>query len=68
MKFIDMIVDFILGENQNKGSNKVETEKATPVYLPCSEIFGGLSKNDNSAFLNYDYVSADFKPENKITI
>ena len=65
MKFIDMIVDYILNTNDKKGST---TKNApTPVYLPCSELFGNLSSN-NSECLIYDYVNADFKPENTITL
>lgn len=65
MKFINLIVDYILNTNSKKACNN---EKPTPVYLPCNEIFGNISKKDNSECLNYNYLSTDFIPKNTTSI
>ena len=65
MKFIDMIVDFILDKKPQVNASEV---KSTTVYLPCNEIFGSLSKTEKTDILSYNYVNADFKPENNMVI
>ena len=65
MKFIDMIVDFILSDTK---TTKVEKVESAPIYLPCNEIFGNLSKAEKPEILSYNYVNLDFKPENKVVI
>ena len=65
MKFIDLIVDFILDTPKQTKPKQVEK---SPVYLPCNEIFGNLSKTEKTDILSYNYVNADFKPENNMVI
>ena len=62
MKFINLIVDFLLNSNKNEPT---KTENSKKVFLPCSELFGGLNKNESSKCLNYNYTSVDFN-ENKV--
>lgn len=62
MKFINLIVDFLLNTNKNEST---KTENSKKVFLPCSELFGGLNKNESSKCLNYNYTSVDFN-ENKV--
>ena len=65
MKFIDMIVDFILDKKPQVNASEV---KSTTVYLPCNEIFGNLSKEDKPNFLSYNHINADFVPEKNLVI
>ena len=65
MKFINLIVDFLLNSNKNEPT---KTENSKKVFLPCSELFGSLNKNESSKCLNYNYTSANFKANDVIEL
>lgn len=54
MKFISLIVDYLLGYEVKK------VEKDTKVYLPCNKIFGNLSAKNNSVKVENVYQNAQF--------
>lgn len=56
MKFLNAIVDFLMGTNLIKDTNN----DANVHYSPCNKIFGNLCNDANSKCLDYDYVSEDF--------
>ena len=64
MKLISAIVNYILGDNLKNQTTKTPA----PIYLPCNEIFGNLSKLEKPQILNYNYTSNKLEIENNIMI